>query len=204
MSGKELFIANAIMQQALMAIEEVMGEPGLKAVLRASGLEKYIDSPPPDDMEPAISFDDYAKLNQAIEDFYGRGGRGMLKRIGRASFQYGVQEQPALMGIAGVALKLMPKRQRIKFVLNSLGNALKKASPGTEFWVDDRDETIAYCIRDCSICAGRREEKAVGHLLVGSIIEAVQWAAGEEMQVRETMCICKGDPYGRFEVEIPD
>ncbi len=33
------------MRQALMAIEEVMGEPGLKAVLRASGLEKYIDNP---------------------------------------------------------------------------------------------------------------------------------------------------------------
>ena len=47
MSDKELFIANAIMRQALMAIEEVMGEPGLKAVLRASGLEKYIDNPPP-------------------------------------------------------------------------------------------------------------------------------------------------------------
>jgi predicted hydrocarbon binding protein len=187
-----------------MAIEEVMGGPGLKAVLRAAGLEKYIDNPPPDDLEPAISFEDYASLNQAIEDFYGRGGRGMLKRIGRASFQYGVSEQAALMGIAGVALKLMPKRQRIKFVLNSLGNALKKASPDTEFWVDDRDDKIAYCIRDCSMCAGRTSEKPVGHLLIGSITEAVKWATGEEMQVRETMCLCKGDPYGRFEVEIPE
>ena len=89
MSEKELFIANAIMRQALMAIEAVMGESGLKAVLRASGLEKYIDNPPPDDLEPAVSFEDYAKLNQAIEEFYGRGGRGMLKRIGRASFQGG-------------------------------------------------------------------------------------------------------------------
>jgi predicted hydrocarbon binding protein len=202
MSENALFIANAIMRQALMAIEEVMGTPGLKAVLRASGLDKYIDNLPPDDLEPAISFQDYAKLNQAIEDFYGRGGRGMLKRIGRASFQYGVSEQATLMGIAGVAMKLMPKRQRIKFVLNSLGNALKKASPGTEFWVDDRDDNIAYCIRDCSICAGRHADKPAGHLLIGSITEAVQWATGEEMQVRETMCMCKGDPYGRFEVEL--
>lgn len=204
MSDKNLYIANAIMRQALMAIEEVMGEQGLKAVLRASGLEKYIDSPPPDDLEPAISFEDYARLNQAIEDFYGRGGRGMLKRIGRASFQYGVREQPTLMGIAGVALKLMPKRQRIKFVLTNLGNALKKASPDTEFWVDDRDGKIAYCIRDCSMCAGRSSDKPEGHLLIGSITEAVQWATGEEMEVRETMCMCKGDAYGRFEVEIPE
>jgi predicted hydrocarbon binding protein len=202
MSEKELFIANAIMRQALMAIEEVMGAPGLKAVLRASDLEKYIENPPPDNLEAAISFEDYAKLNQAIEDFYGRGGRGMLKRIGRASFQYGIREQPALMGIAGVALKLMPKRQRIKFVLNSLGNALKKASPDTEFWVDDRDE-MAYCIRDCSMCEGRQADHPAGHLLVGSITEAVLWATGEEMKVRETLCKCKGDAYGRFEIEIP-
>jgi predicted hydrocarbon binding protein len=204
MSDKELFIANAIMRQALMAIEEVMGEPGLKAVLRASGLEKYIDNPPPDDLEPAISFEDYAILNQAIEDFSGRGGRGILKRIGRASFQYGVREKATLMGIAGVALKLMPERQRIKFVLNSLGNALKKASRETEFWVDDRDNQIANSIRDCSMCAGRRGDKPVGHLLIGSISEAVQWATGDEMLVRETMCICKGDPYGRFEVELTE
>lgn len=120
------------MRQALMAIEEIMGEPGLKAVLRASGLEKYIDNTPLDDLEPAISFDDYAKLKQA-----------------------------------GVALKLMPKHQRIKFVLNSLGNALKKASPDTEFWVDDRDNKITNCIRDCSICAGRSDDKPVGHRLIG-------------------------------------
>jgi len=136
----------------------------------------------------------------AIED----GGRGMLKRIGRASFQYGVREQATLMGIAGVALKLMPKRQRIKSVLNSLGNALKKASPDTEFWVDDRDNKIAYCIRDCSMFAGCSDDKPVGHLLIGSISEAVQWATGNEMLVRETMCICKGDPYGRFEVELTE
>ena len=48
MSQKELYIANAIMRQALVAIGEVMGEQGLKAVLRVSGLGKYIDNLPSD------------------------------------------------------------------------------------------------------------------------------------------------------------
>jgi predicted hydrocarbon binding protein len=126
----------------------------------------------------------------------------MLKRIGRASFQYGVQEQTTLMGIAGVALNLMPKRQRIKFVLNSLGNALKKPSPETEFWVDDRNNKIDYSIWDCSMCAGRIDDKPVGHLLIRSNTDTVQWATGDEMLVSETMCICKTHPYGRFEVEL--
>lgn len=202
MPEKNLFIANAIMRQALVAIEEVMGQQGLHAVLRISGLEQYIQAAPPDDLEPAIRFEDYARLNKAIEEFYGRGGPGMLKRIGRASFHYGIREQPALMGLASTALKLMPQRQRIKFVLSSLGNAIKKASPDTEFWVDDRTENPAYCIRDCSMCAGRRAEKPAGHLLIGSLEAAVKWATGATPRIRETMCMAKGDPYGRFEVEF--
>ena len=52
--------------------------------------------------------------------------------------------------------------------------------------------------------ANRRGDKLLGHLLIGSITEAVQWATGDEMLVRETMCICKGDPYGRFAVELTE
>jgi predicted hydrocarbon binding protein len=200
-NNPDLMMANSLMLQALVAIEEVMGKKGLDAVLRASGLAKYIDNLPEDNLEPAISYSDYARLNQAIEDFYGRGGRGFLKRIGRNSFQYGIKEQSALMGIAGVALKLMPKKQRLKFILNGMGNALRKINPDTEFWVDDRDGKVAYCIRECSICAGRTQEKPAGHLLIGSISEAAKWATGENMRVNETMCMAKGDPYGRFEVE---
>ena len=106
------------------------------------------------------------------------------------------------MGLAGAALKLMPKRQRIKFVFNSIGNALKKINPDSEFWVDDRQGQIAYCIRECSMCEGRTHDRPVGHLLVGSLTEAVKWTTGEEMTVRETKCLAMGDPYGRFEVEI--
>ncbi len=199
--SKDLKIANALMRQALMAIEEVMGTQGLNAVLRASLLEKFIGNFPPNDLEPSVNSTDYARLNEAIEEFYGRGGRGMLKRIGRASFQYGVKEQAALLGLAGVALKLMPKRQRVKFILNGMGGALKKTNPENEYFVDDRDGNLAYCVPTCSICNSRKSEKPVCHLLVGSVTEAVKWATGDDLLVRETMCMAKGDPYCRVEVE---
>ena len=197
---KDHAIANALMLQALKAIEEVMGKKGLDAVLNNSGLQKYIDNLPPNDLEPAVASSDYARLNQAIEDFYGRGGKGILKRVGRASFQYGAREQAALLGLAGVALKVLPKRQRVKFILNAIGGALKKTNPENEYFVDDRTENIAYCVPTCSICYGRQNENPVCHLLVGSVTEAVQWATGEEMQVRETLCMAKGDNYCRVEV----
>ncbi len=193
-------IVNALVRQALTSAQEVMGENGLNAVLRASGLEKFIGNFPPNDLTPGIQAAQYAKLNQSIEDFYGRGGRGMLKRIGRASFQYAVREQAALLGIAGVALKLLPEKQRIKFILNSTADALKKSNSQVEAWVEESGDKIAYFESTCAICHSRSSAEPICHLYVGSLSEAVQWATGKAHEVIETHCMAKGDPYCRFEV----
>ncbi len=198
----EKMIANTLMLQALVSMEEVLGKTGLNAVLNAAGLAKYVGNFPPDNTEPSVSYTDYARLNAAIEEYIGRASKGILQRIGRASFQYGVREQAALLGLAGaVAVKFLPRKQQVKFILTQIGNALKKISPETEFWVDDRDG-MAYCARDCSICEGRTADQPVGHLLVGSLAEAAKWATGDELRVTETMCKAKGDAYGRWEVEL--
>ncbi|MBI3738621.1 MAG: hypothetical protein HY258_06215 [Chloroflexi bacterium] len=193
-------IVNALVRQALTSAQEVMGENGLNAVLRASGLEKFIGNFPPNDLTPGIQAAQYAKLNQSIEDFYGRGGRGMLKRIGRASFQYAVREQAALLGIAGVALKLLPEKQRIKFILNSTADALKKSNSQVEAWVEESGDTIAYFESTCAICHSRTSTEPICHLYVGSLSEAVQWATGKSHEIVETHCMAKGDSYCRFEV----
>ncbi len=196
----DAMIVNALVRQALVSTQEVMGENGLNAVLRTSGLERFIGSFPPDDLQPAIQAQQYARLNQAIEDFYGRGGRGMLRRIGRASFQYALREQSALLGVAGVALKLLPVKQRIKFILNSMVGALKKTNPQVEAWVEEKDDRLAYLESTCALCHGRKSTEPVCHLYVGSITEAVQWASGQPYEIVETHCMAKGDPYCRFEV----
>jgi predicted hydrocarbon binding protein len=200
---EEAVIVNALVRQALVATQEVMGENGLNAILRSVGLERFIGSLPPEDTQPAIQATQYARFNEAIETFYGRGGRGMLKRIGKASFLYGIKEQGALMGVAGAALKLMPQKQRIKFILNGMANALKKTNPQVQAWVEEDGETIAYCESTCAICLGRRSQEPICHLYVGSVGEAVRWATDQDFEVVETHCIAKGDPHCRFEVGKP-
>ncbi|MBN2387027.1 MAG: 4-vinyl reductase [Anaerolineales bacterium] len=199
-TADEAVIVNALVRQALVATQEVMGENGLHAVLRSCGLERFIGNPPPDDLTPGIKAVEYARFNAAIESFYGRGGRGMLRRIGKASFQYGVREQGALLGLAGVALKLMPQRGRIKFILNALVNALKKSNAQVEAWVDEEGGSLAYIESTCAICKGRQSQEPICHLYIGSIGEAVRWATDQDYEITETHCIAKGDPYCRFEV----
>jgi bacteriochlorophyll 4-vinyl reductase len=200
---EDAVIVNTLVRQALVASQEVMGENGLNAVLRATGLERFINNFPPDNMEPGVNTSEYAQFNAAIEEFYGRGGRGILQRVGRASFQYAVREQAALLGLAGVALKLLPQKQRIKFILNSMVDALKKTNPQVEAWSGEKDGKLVYVERTCAICYGRQSDKPICHLYVGSISEAVKWATGQDYQIIETHCIAKGDPFCQFEVGEP-
>jgi predicted hydrocarbon binding protein len=200
MSRPDSVIVNGIVRQALVSAEEVMGANGLHAVLRASGLERFVNNLPPNDMQHSIQTSDYARLNQAIEAFYGRAAKGMLRRIGKASFQYGVREQAALLGIAGVALKILPEKQRIKFILNGMADALKKSNPVVDAWMEEKEGVVAYVDRTCAICWGRESEQPVCHLYIGSVGEAVLWATGVEHEIIETHCLARGDEYCRFEV----
>jgi len=199
-SREDAVIINSLVRQALTSAQEVMGDNGLNAVLRTSGLERFVGNFPPNNLEPSIQASRYAQLNQAIEDFYGRAGKGMLRRIGKASFQYAVREQAALLGVAGVALKVLPEKQRIKFILNGMVNALKKSNPQVEARVDESGDRLAYIESTCAICHSRHSDTPICYLYVGSIGEAVKWATGKEHDVVETHCLAKGDPYCRFEV----
>ncbi len=192
---------NALMRQAILAIGEVMGERGLKVVLRQVGMERYVDELPPNDLEQGVSTTEYAALNQAVEEFYGRAGKGMLKRIGRASFRYGVEEQTALMGVAGAALKLMPQKTRIKFILTQTAKSLMDVNNETYIEVQETPEGFIFADFTCGVCCGRKAEHPICHLYIGSISEAVKWATGHDYEVREIECRAMGAEACRFLVE---
>jgi len=189
---------NALMRQAILAVGEVMGESGLKVVLRQAGLERYVDELPPNNLELGATAAEYAALNQAVQEFYGRAGKGMLQRIGRASFRYGVEEQAALMGVAGVALKVMPRRTRIKFILTQMAKALMDVDEETTIEVQEAPEGFVFADYTCALCYGRQDAHPVCHLYIGSISEAVKWATGRDYEVREIECRAMGAEACRF------
>jgi len=197
---KDSMIINSLVRQALTSAQEVMGDHRLTTVLKTCGLERFVGNFPPNNLEPAIQASQYAKFNEAIEAFYGRGGKGILRRIGKASFQYGVREQSALLGVAGVALKLLPEKQRIKFILNGMADALKKSNPEVKAWVDESGDNLAYIESTCAICHSRESASPICYLYAGSVGEAVLWATGREFAITETHCLARGDEYCRFEI----
>ncbi len=195
---EEWRFTNALMRQALLAIGEVMGERGLNVVLRQAGLERYVDELPPNNLEQGVATAEYATLNQEVQEFYGRAGKGMLQRIGRASFRYGVEEQATLMGVAGTALKLMPQKTRIKFILTQMAKSLMDVNEDTYIEVQETPEGLVLADFTCGVCCRRKAERPICYLYVGSISEAVKWATGRDYKVREIECRAMGAQACRF------
>lgn len=183
---------NATLRILLMAIEEVMGENGARAVLHSGGLGHFIDNYPPNNTELDSSFADYGAAQQAVEDFYGpRGARAMLIRIGRATFRYTLQEQPAILGLAGLALKALPTGSRMKLVLD---NITKAANEDVNLKAQLREEPDSYYyVNEECPCRWRPEhDKPACFVTVGVLQEAMLWATGKNFKAEEVACISNG------------
>ena len=183
---------NAGLRVLLEAIEEVMGENGTKAVLNAGGLSKYIDKYPPKDLEQEATFAEYGAVQQAVEDFYGpRGARAMLLRIGRSTFQFGLRDQPAILGLAGIALKALPEKTRMKIILDRMARAATE-TVNQPTMVRDEDDAF-YFIVDACPCQWRPDhDKPCCYTTVGVLMEAMAWVTGKVYRVEEVACINNG------------
>ena len=197
---EEASVSNAIFRHTIIAAEEIIGKDDLNAVLYSAGLSRIVNNIPPDDLNLGITQEEYARLNEAIEQRYGRGGKGALQRIGRQMFKNTVKGQPALLSLAGATMRLFPKFQRVRFMLTSMSKTLQSTNPNVEAEVDEQDGRIAYVERSCAVCHGRKSEQPVCHIHVGELSEAVRWAVGEGYEIRETLCIAMGDEACRFEI----
>ena len=183
---------NAALRVLLDAIEEVMGANGTKAVLNAGGLSQYINNFPPKDLEMGANFAQYGSVQQAVEEFYGpRGARAMLLRIGRATFQFGLKDQPAILGLAGVALKALPEKTRMKLILDRMAKAgMERVNQPTT--LVEEDDAFYYIAEECPCRWRPPHDKPCCYVTVGVLMEAMAWITGKLHKVEEVACISNG------------
>jgi len=93
----------------LLATEEVMGRNGVNAVLNLARLKHLVNNYPPNNFDRQFSFEDFGRLQQALEEMYGpRGARGLALRAGHAAFKYSIKEFGPVVGISDLAFRLLP------------------------------------------------------------------------------------------------
>ena len=109
------YYSNRMARAYLLGLEEVLGRNGVSAVLNFAGLRHRIHNYPPNDLELGFEFAELSSIQQALEEMYGpRGGKGLAMQAGRATFKYGLQDFEAVIGIADLALRLIPLGMKIK------------------------------------------------------------------------------------------
>ena len=177
-----------------------MGPNGVSAVLNASGLTRFVKNYPPNDLTSCVPFEDYATVVKAVEDFYGaRAARASLIRVGRATFQFALKEHPATLGLAGLALKMLPLNMQIKTVLNSVADAMSKQLY-EKAHLEEQGDGWLLVKEVCAPCYGRTAEKPLCFTSLGGILEGLKWATGKNFDVTESVCRATGGPTCTFRI----
>ena len=183
----------------LMAMEEIMGKNGLNAILHLAGLEEFIGSDPPDNLEKQFDFAHITALNIGLEEMYGpRGGRGLALRAGRATFAEGLKGFGALAGVGDLAFKVLPLPAKLKIGLPAMANILTQFSDQISNVTEENDKFV-YTLERCPMCWKRTADRPVCYLGQGLLQEGLRWVSGgHEFKVDMATCIAKGDDIGRY------
>ncbi len=196
-----LYYPNKMGRIFLLALQDVMGENGLHAILRLAGLEHYIANLPPDNLEKQFDFSDIASLLIALEQMYGvRGGRGLAQRAGRALFAHGLQNFGALAGVGDLAFKVLPLDAKLKIGVPAIARIFNSITDQVSH-VSDQGEYYLYTLERCSMCYGRTTDKPCCHTAVGILQEALKWVSGgNEFKVDIETCMGCGHDMGRLRI----
>lgn len=193
-----LFIPVAARRILLSAYGEVLGDPGVIALKKLSGVDYVLDG---GIHSGDVRLDELGKIHETLETMFGpRAGRGLALRAGRAFFKYSLREFGPSSSIADLNFRTLPLQHKIEqgsqMVLDMFNGyasdtlRLKTASNYLSFTVDH-----------CPLCWQRSTYEPCCHLAVGLIQEALYWiSGGKNYHVEETACAAMGDPLCVIEI----
>ena len=198
-----LYYPNKFGLITLKSLEEVMGKNGLNAILNLAGLNHYIDSYPPDNLDKGFDFSELSALGTALEDMYGpRGGRGLALRAGRATFSDALKNFGALAGVADLAFVVLPLHAKLRIGVPAMAKIFSQLSDQLST-VEEKDNEYIYTIHKCPCCWGRHNmDKPVCFISTGLLQEGLKWVSGgNEFRVNESKCIAVGDDVCEFVIQ---
>jgi hypothetical protein len=187
--------SNKMGRIVLLALEEVVGRASIDTILTMARMQERLEEYPPNDFAPEFSFDELARMQQALDELYGVSrGRGLARRIGRACFTIGVQDLRPVLGVADLVFRVLPLRIRLKVGFEVLAQIFGRFSDH-RVRLDEDERYFRWVAERCGMCWGRRSEAPCCHLSVGLLEEALHWlSGGASFYIEEVSCIAAGDP----------
>ena len=195
-----LHYPNRIGRLFYMSLEDVMGKNGVMALLRLANLPEFIEAYPPNDLKREYPFEAIAATSVALSTMYGpRGARGLELRAGRVAFTMGLKEFGPLLGMADLALKLMPITMKLKIALNATAQTFDRFSDQASHVEEERGQFIYHITKDPS---SLRPDPGLNFYIARGIIEeATAWVSGgRRFLVEQITSIGLGDKTTSFTV----
>jgi predicted hydrocarbon binding protein len=191
-------LPNRRIRRLMLSVQALMGQSGLTSLLKQAGLGRFAGALPANNAATVMRAAEYASLLQAIENYYGRGARGTLLRVGYGSFTALVHSQPARSALKALLLSIWPLGLKKRLALSWVAQEL--SFPQGRVIVTTFNQHLALEDYASDATFGRQRETEICWVTQGEITEALKWATGHEYVVTETACKAKGDAVCRFEV----
>jgi predicted hydrocarbon binding protein len=126
-----------------------------------------------------------------------------MQRVGRAQAQSGIAEMPLLISATKIAMKLVPRRQQVRLVLEMEARAVNE-QVGDQIEIVEDKEFFYHVAHQCCYCiAWQGESSSVCHTAVrflnGLLAAMIEDA---KFRVAETMCRAKGNPLCRYRIAL--
>lgn len=188
----------------LLTALQVLGSAQSESALQAAGLERYAGVDLSRDFESQATLQDFARLEQAIEERYGpRGARPALLRVGRAMFRTAIDAEPSARGWRGRLLKMpvRPLKERARLYLRRVIAAQGQAL-NLQAVLEEDAESFTIVMEHCPCEYRPAHSQPCCHLLLGMYQEAMCWLKGKPTDVEEITCIAIGADACRFRIEI--
>lgn len=177
------------------------GEYAVLMMLHQAGLTRFTNS---DDqlVEPAqgLRAAELAALQTTMREYYGRGARGMLNRIGEAAWLELQQEVSLGHKVWRVLRRALPRNVRARQTLEELARHLRGADGNVA--VHLLDVELYLIDRSSDSTFGQAAEEPVCWVTMGMIEAALRQTLGSDVDVEEVNCRAMGAEACKFRVRI--
>lgn len=185
-------IPGSLLNIIFKSVEDQLGERGLKMLLTQTKLTCYIQNPPPDDDTPTLDMDRFKSAMGAVIELFGeKAARPLLTRWGKLAFDYALESNPTLFGLAGFATKFMSEEGKARFILKRV---LKESENlyGVPHVLTETPDAFNIEIQNCFYCGNHESNQCICWPPVGFWKSMMRWATGKDYDVHETECIAMG------------
>jgi len=199
----------------MLAMEEVLGREGLRAVLDTAGgcgdarNPQGGESSPvahtgsePGEGHPAALFPAMNHILSSLEKVYGpQAGQGIAQRVGRACFPYGLRQYGGLLGLTQTSFRLLPFPQKLKTMSLAFADLLHGYTD-QHVYFEKSGGKLFWHMEGCPLCRQRHTVEPACHLAVGLAEESLYWLSGGKIfQVDEIACTARGDPRCTLQID---